>query len=90
MPPFGFDRAQAHYVSTSKSSTHESEEQIEGGKMGVDLVVAPKLWPTKPKITSGIGIFFGATNNFGKAEGATHVIALMLAKVIAFSSEISY
>jgi hypothetical protein len=41
MPPFDSDKAQAHSISTSKSSTHESEEQTKGGKMGVDLVVAP-------------------------------------------------
>jgi hypothetical protein len=31
-----------------------------------------------------MGIFFGATNGFGKVEGVDPILTLMLAKVIAF------
>jgi len=43
LPPFDSNIMQAHFIFTSKSGTHESEEQNKGGKMEVDLVVALEL-----------------------------------------------
>jgi hypothetical protein len=40
MPPFDFDRAHVHFESTSESDMHKNEEQCEGKKMEVDLMVA--------------------------------------------------
>ncbi len=56
MSPFDFDKAQVQFGFASESSMHRSEEQNEGEKLEVDLVVALELQPTKLEVIFGTGI----------------------------------
>jgi hypothetical protein len=40
MPPFDSDRANVHFESAFEFDMHKNEEQCEGERMEVDLVVA--------------------------------------------------
>jgi hypothetical protein len=66
---------------------HGSEEYSEGGKIEVDSVVTPELWPTKPEVVPGTGVFFGAANGSGKLKGTTLVLAHMPTEVMVVFSE---
>jgi hypothetical protein len=76
LSPFDSYKAHVHFESTYKFDMHKNEEQCEGGKMEVDLVVTLESWLTKLEITSNIGIFFYVANN--KVEGVTFVLASTL------------
>jgi hypothetical protein len=65
---------------------HGIEEQSEGGKMEVDLVVTPELKPIKHKVTFDIENFFGAADDYGEVEGVALVVASTLAKVVTHFS----
>lgn len=86
MSPFDFGKAQAHFGSTLKSSTHGSEEHSEGGQMEVNLVVAPKSQPIKLKVVSNTKIIFGATYVFSIIKGFVLVQTLASAKAKTHSS----
>ncbi len=70
MPPFNFSKVQTHSRFTSKSDRRGNEEQIEGGKMEVDSVVALKSRPIEPKVTSNTEILSGVAHGFSKVKGA--------------------
>ncbi len=56
MSPFDFGKAQVQFGFASKPDMHRSEEQNEGEKMEVDLVVALELQPIKCEVIFGTGI----------------------------------
>jgi hypothetical protein len=85
MSPFDFGRMQAHSIFTFEFSMHGNEEQSESGKMEVDLVVALEPQPTKPEVTSDIGIFSSDVNSFGKAKGVALIPAFVPTKITSFS-----
>jgi hypothetical protein len=63
---------------------HGSEEQNEDMNMEVDLVVAQKSQPTKPKVTFGTWILSNVASDSKKAKGVAHVPTLALVEVMAF------
>jgi len=87
MLPFKPSETQTHFGFASKFGMHGSEEQNEGRKMEVDLVIALELRPIGSEIVFGTGIFFGGVNNFDETKCTTPISAFALAKVTATFSE---
>jgi hypothetical protein len=52
--------------------------------MEVDLVVTPKLQPTKLKVVSGTKILFSAINGYNEAEGTAPIFSFAPTKVTKF------
>lgn len=80
-PPFKPSKVQTHSMLTSEFSSERSEEQSEGSKMEMYLVVALEPQPTELEVTFSIGLFFGIVDGFGEIEGASPIQPLHLPKL---------
>jgi hypothetical protein len=86
MSLFNSDKTKTHSRLAFESNRYGSEEQNEDGKMEVDLVVAPKSRPTKPKVTSDTWILSSVAGGFVEAKGAALVPTFAFVEVITFST----
>jgi len=89
MLPFKLDKTLTHSRFAFEFGSQRNEEQNEGKKMEVDLVVALEPWPNKLEVTSDTRIFFNTANGSSEAKGATPLQAIMLAEAIAHSNGIA-